>query len=223
MEEELKGWQRLAQEMVETQIAKRGIKDERVLAAMANLPRHLFVPPRLRDSAYDDTPLPIGMGQTISQPYMVALMTELLALKGDERVLEIGTGSGYQTAVLCKLCAQVYTVERIEELIPIAEENLITAGLRNFRIKHGDGSIGWEEEAPFDAIIVTAAAPEVPQSLVEQLGERGRMVVPIGERYVQDLMLLLKDEDGSVKKKVVSRCVFVPLIGKEGWKGDELE
>jgi len=222
LEEELKGWQELARNMVETQIARRGIKDKRVLQVMSALPRHLFVPSRLKDSAYDDTPLPIGMGQTISQPYMVALMTELLALGGGEKVLEVGTGSGYQAAVLCKLCREVCTIERVKELIPIAEENLRKVGLSNFKIKYGDGSLGWKEESPFDAIIVTAAAPKLPQSLVDQLADGGRLVIPVGDRYVQDLLLVSKDRGDELKKEVVSKCVFVPLIGKEGWKGDEL-
>jgi protein-L-isoaspartate(D-aspartate) O-methyltransferase len=203
--------------MVDEQIAGRGVRNERVLAAMRKVPRHEFMPGALRETAYNDNSMPIGEGQTISQPYMVALMTELLELKGTERVLEIGTGSGYQTAVLAELCEKVYTVERIKSLAERARATLDRLGYRTVAIKIFDGTYGWKEMAPFDAIIVTAGAPEVPQAVVDQLKAGGRMVIPVGERFSQVLYKILKTPEGVVTSKSIP-CVFVPLIGNHGWK-----
>ncbi|MCD6363066.1 MAG: protein-L-isoaspartate(D-aspartate) O-methyltransferase [Synergistetes bacterium] len=203
--------------MVESQIEIRGIKDERVLRAMMRVPRHLFVPEEYRERAYDDHPLPIGEGQTISQPYIVALMTSLLDLKGNEKVLEIGTGSGYQAAILAELAKEVYSVERIPALAVKAAETLEKLGYKNVRVKVGDGTLGWEENAPYDAIIVTAAAPKVPTPLIKQLKIGGRLVIPIGERFIQSLYKYVKREDGSLDGEDFGGCVFVPLKGKEGW------
>jgi len=194
-----------------------GIHDERVLAAMERVPRHLFVPPELLPYAYDDRPLPIGAGQTISQPYIVALSTQALELSPQDRVLEIGTGSGYQAAVLAELAGEVYTVERLPELSQTARERLERLGYRNLYFRVGDGTKGWPEEAPFDAILVTAAAPKVPQSLVEQLAEGGRLVIPIGGRESQDLWLMRR-RTRRLEKVYLCPCTFVPLIGEEGWR-----
>jgi protein-L-isoaspartate(D-aspartate) O-methyltransferase len=203
--------------MVDEQIAFRGVRDPRVLAVMGKVPRHEFMPEALRAQAYGDHAMPIGDGQTISQPYIVALMTELLALKGDERVLEIGTGSGYQAAVLAELCQKVFTIERVKTLADKARATLDRLGYRNVAMKVYDGTYGWKEMAPFDAIIVTAAAPDVPDSLVEQLRDGGRLVIPVGERYSQVLMKFIKSPSGMVTKTSIP-CVFVPLIGAKGWK-----
>ncbi len=203
--------------MVEEQIVGRGIRDERVLAAMRKVPRHEFMPEGMSVSAYSDNAMPIGEGQTISQPYMVALMTELLGLAGSERVLEIGTGSGYQAAVLAELCEKVYTVERIKTLAERARTTLDRLGCRNVAVKVYDGTYGWKEMSPFDAIIVTAAAPEVPAALVDQLREGGRMVIPVGERFSQTLYKVVKTREGIVTTRSIP-CVFVPLIGNFGWK-----
>jgi len=202
--------------MVDEQLAVRGIKDRRVLSAMGRVPRHLFVEEALRDSAYGDHALPIGEQQTISQPYMVALMSETLALKGSERVLEIGTGSGYQTAVLAELAAQVYSIERIDSLAAKARRLLASLGYRNITIKVFDGTYGWKEEAPFDAILVTAGSPEIPMPLTEQLKEGGRMVIPVGERTTQVLKKVTKTSAG-IEVTGLTGCVFVPLIGGHGW------
>ncbi|HEX9021555.1 MAG TPA: protein-L-isoaspartate(D-aspartate) O-methyltransferase [Nitrospirota bacterium] len=203
--------------MVEEQIIGRGVKDERVLAAIRKVPRHEFLPEAIRGMAYQDSALPLGEGQTISQPYMVAMMTELLELKGTERVLEIGTGSGYQAAVLAELCEKVYTVERIKTLADKARSNLDRLGYRSVAIKVYDGTYGWKEVAPFDAIMVTAAAPGVPAPLTEQLKEGGRMVIPVGERFGQVLLRVVKTPDGPVTERSIP-CMFVPLIGNHGWK-----
>ncbi len=207
----------LRNRMVKEQIEARGVSSERVLAAMRKVPRHEFIPEALRDSAYGDNALPIGEGQTISQPYMVAIMTELLELKGSERVLEIGTGSGYQAAVLAELCEKVYTVERIKILAEKARAALDRLGYSKIAIKVFDGTYGWKEMAPFDAIMVTAAAPDIPQALIEQLKDGGSMVIPVGERYSHMLIRLVKTPDGPVTEKSIP-CVFVPLIGAYGWK-----
>jgi protein-L-isoaspartate(D-aspartate) O-methyltransferase len=203
--------------MVDDQIVGRGVKDERVLDAMRRVPRHEFLPEAIRGMAYADNALPIGEGQTMSQPYMVAIMTELLGLTGTERVLEIGTGSGYQAAVLAELCSKVYTVERIKTIAEKARAALDRLGYRNVAIKIYDGTYGWKEMAPFDAIMVTAGAPEIPAPLVEQLKDGGRMVIPVGERFGQSLLKVVKTAEGTVTEKSIP-CVFVPLIGNHGWK-----
>jgi protein-L-isoaspartate(D-aspartate) O-methyltransferase len=207
-------------QMVNTQLIPRGISDPRVLAAMRRVPRHLFVPSHLWDQAYNDYPLPIGEDQTISQPYIVALMTEILEPREADRVLEIGVGSGYQAAVLAELVAQVFTIDRVESLAQRAQETLQSMGYRNIKIKAGDGTLGWPEEAPFDGIIVTAAAPQVPRPLTEQLAPGGRLVIPVGDRYSQTLTLVRKTKDG-LKYQYHGGCRFVPLIGKYGWDGEK--
>lgn len=203
--------------MVDEQIVSRGVKDERVLAVMRNIPRHEFLPEAIRGMAYTDNALPLGEGQTMSQPYMVALMTELLGLKGPERVLEIGTGSGYQAAVLAELCEKVYTVERVKSLADKARATLDRLGYKSVAIKVYDGTYGWKEMAPFDAIVVTAGSPDVPAPLVEQLKEGGRMVIPVGDRYGQELITVVKTAEGMTTRRSIP-CVFVPLIGNHGWK-----
>ncbi|MFA5073802.1 MAG: protein-L-isoaspartate(D-aspartate) O-methyltransferase [Nitrospirota bacterium] len=203
--------------MLDEQIIARGVRDERVLNAMRTVPRHEFLPEAIRGMAYEDNALPLGEGQTISQPYMVARMTELLELTGCERVLEIGTGSGYQAAVLAKLCEKVYTVERIKLLAERARATLDRLGYRTVAIKVYDGTYGWKEMAPFDAIMVTAGAPDIPVSLVDQLKDGGRMVIPVGERYGQNLVTVLKKGDSFTTEKHIP-CMFVPLIGNHGWK-----
>ena len=202
--------------MVEMQLLPRGITDESVLKAMGKVPRHRFVPADLTESAYEDRPLPIGEGQTISQPYMVALMTQCLELKGDESVLEIGSGSGYQAAILAELARQVYTIERIEELCNRSSEILNTLGYVNVNLKVGDGSEGWPKFAPYDGIMVTAGSPEIPEVLAEQVNEGGRFVIPVGGYYSQELAVVHKIH-GNLERKDVCGCVFVPLIGKYGW------
>lgn len=205
--------------MVETQIRRRGITDPRVLTAMAKVPRHLFVPRHLWDQAYGDYPLPIGEDQTISQPYIVALMTEALELKGPEKVLELGTGSGYQAAVLAELAAQVYTIERIPSLARTAEQVLASLEYANVQVRVADGTLGWPGEAPFDAILVTAGAPQVPPPLVEQLDLGGRLVIPVGDRYSQTLTRVRRTPDG-LKQEYLGGCRFVKLIGKHGWEAE---
>ncbi len=203
--------------MVEEQIAWRGVKDERVLAAMRKVERHEFLPEAIRAMSYQDSALPLGEGQTMSQPYMVALMTELLELKGPERVLEIGTGSGYQAAVLAELCEKVYTVERIKLLADRARTNLDRLGYRSVAIKVYDGTYGWKEMGPFDAILVTAGSPDIPVPLIDQLKDGGRIVIPVGDRFGQTLLKVVKTSQGLVKDRSIP-CVFVPLIGNHGWK-----
>ena len=204
--------------MVESQIRVRGVGDERVLAALHKVPRHLFVPPELQRFAYGDEPLPIGEGQTISQPYIVAYMTAALDLKGSEKVLEVGTGSGYQLAILLEIAKEAYSIERIGSLAAKAEDTLRRLGYGNFKIKVGDGTLGWEEHSPYDAIIVTAGAPAVPTSLLRQLKDGGRLIVPVGGAFGQTLMVLEK-KGQRVEAQSVCGCVFVPLVGKEGWEG----
>lgn len=206
--------------MVETQIKSRGISDSRVLMAMETVPRHLFIDEGLIDQAYNDSPLPIGEKQTISQPYIVALMTQALELNGKERVLEIGTGSGYQTAILASLAERVFSIERIAPLAVKARKILDRLNYYNVALRVGDGSYGWKEEAPFDAIITTAAAPEIPQYLVEQLAVGGRLVVPIGGRDVQTLYKLTRliENPQEIRKEDLGGCRFVSLIGESGWK-----
>lgn len=198
--------------MIEEQIKARGVKDERVLEAMLKVERHKFVQPALESRAYDDSPLPIGRGQTISQPYIVALMTEILRLKGDEKVLEIGTGSGYQAAVLAEIADMVYSVEIIPELAQSAEKLLAELGYKNIEVKTGDGWLGWEEHAPYDAIIVTCAPEEIPPLLLEQLAEGGRMVLPVGEHY-QQLKMATK-RGGNIKVEYIAPVRFVPMVRK---------
>ncbi|MCJ7693789.1 MAG: protein-L-isoaspartate(D-aspartate) O-methyltransferase [Anaerolineaceae bacterium] len=203
-------------EMVSLQIQHRGVKDPRVLDAMGKVPRHEFVPDNAASWAYADSPLSIGNGQTISQPYIVALMSELLRLEGDEKVLEIGTGSGYQTAILCELAGFVYSLERIPRLVDLASKQLGSLGYENYMVQSGDGTLGWQEEAPFDAILVTAAAPQVPQNLLDQLALHGSLVIPVGDRFSQVLQVWLRHAHGlDVQENI--RVVFVPLIGKQGW------
>jgi protein-L-isoaspartate(D-aspartate) O-methyltransferase len=202
--------------MVDGQLRGRDVVDERVLAAMERVPRELFVPQELRDRAYDDAALPIGGGQTISQPYMVARICEALALKGAEHVLDVGTGSGYQAAVLAELAAEVDTIERIPELAESARVNLAAAGYEHVRVHLGDGTRGLPEHAPFDAIAVAAAAPELPQSLYEQLEPRGRLVVPVGKHGIQRLEVVIRSPEGPAVIRSVP-CRFVPLVGEEGF------
>ncbi len=210
-------YEELRRLMVETQLVPRGIRDARVLEAMLKVPRHLFVGESLQHKAYDDMALPIGNGQTISQPYMVAVMTELLELKGDERVLEVGTGSGYQAAILAELAAEVYSVERVEPLAVKARERLEGLGYDNVHIMIGDGTEGLPDKAPFDRIIVTAGTPEVPVPLKEQLADNGILVAPVGARFSQQLIRLRKRE-GGITEEHHTPCVFVPLVGRYGWK-----
>lgn len=209
-------FERERQRMVDEQIISRGVKDERVLAAMLRVPRHEFLPEAIRSNAYVDQALPIGEGQTMSQPYMVALMTELLNPLATERILEIGTGSGYQAAVLAELAGKVFTVERHKPLAERARSVLDRLGYKSVALKVYDGTYGWKEMAPFDAIMVTAGAPHVPESLVEQLKVGGRMVIPTGDRYGQRLMKIVKSELGTLAEESIP-CVFVPLIGANGW------
>ncbi|RNC67608.1 MAG: protein-L-isoaspartate(D-aspartate) O-methyltransferase [Desulfuromonadales bacterium] len=207
--------------MVESQIISRGVKDRRLIEAMLKVPRHVFVEEAMAAQAYSDTPLPIGEKQTISQPFMVALMTELLELAGKEKVLEIGTGSGYQAAILATLADRVYTVERIRPLALRARKALDSLGLLNVNIKIADGTLGWEEEAPFDAIIVTAGAPEIPDKLLDQLGPGGRLVIPVGTQFEQVLVRIVKRDDGSLVKEQVTGCRFVKLVGRFGWSAED--
>jgi protein-L-isoaspartate(D-aspartate) O-methyltransferase len=202
--------------MVERQLRRRGVEDERVLAAMARVPRQLFLPPGQRERAYDDAALPIGGGQTMSQPYMVAKMCELLSLDGDERVLDVGTGSGYHAAVLAELAAEVITIERVPELAQAARESLVAAGYADVEVLVGDGTLGVPGRAPFDAIAVAAAAPVLPESLYEQLKIGGRIVVPVGARANQRLELIVRSPEGPAVVRSVP-CRFVPLVGEEGF------
>lgn len=202
--------------MVKTQLASRGIKDSRVLNAMRNVPRHLFVDAQTEHRAYDDMALPIGEGQTISQPYMVGVMTELLEMKGDEKVLEIGTGSGYQTAVLAELSKEVYTIERVESLSAQAKETLSALGYSSIHFKVGDGTLGWPEEAPFQRIIITAGAPKIPPPLIEQLDRNGIIIIPVGDPLSQRLLKVQKHHD-MLSEEYHTYCVFVPLLGRYGW------
>jgi protein-L-isoaspartate(D-aspartate) O-methyltransferase len=205
--------------MVEEQIILRGIKDPRLIAAIKKVPRHLFVEEALQNQAYNDHPLPIGEKQTISQPYMVALMTEAMQLAGKERVLEIGAGSGYQTAILAEMAAEVFSIERIRSLAIKARKLLYELGYFNVDIKIFDGTYGWVEKGPFDAIIVTAGAPDIPQPLFDQLSMGGRLVIPIGDAFVQDLFRITKTEEG-MKKEDLGGCRFVKLIGRYGWEDE---
>ena len=209
-------FENLRKQMVEIQIAGRGIKDNRVLSVFLDIPRHKFVAPELRRSSYEDRPLPIGSGQTISQPYMVALMTELLEVSDKMKVLELGTGSGYQSAILGALAGEVYSVERIPVLAKTAAGTLDSLGIKNVHIEIADGSLGLKGFQPYDAIIVTAAAPRVPQALLDQLREGGRLVIPVGGRFSQVLQCLQK-KNGKIIETKCCDCVFVPLVGEQGW------
>jgi protein-L-isoaspartate(D-aspartate) O-methyltransferase len=209
-------FQGVREEMVRAQLAERGIRDARVLDALASVPRHRFVDAALRTRAYGDHALPIGGGQTISQPYMVALMTEALRLSGGEKILEIGTGSGYQTAVLAEFTPRLFSIERNAELARAAGARLLALGYSNVILKTGDGSLGWPEHAPFDRILVTAGAPDLPPSLFDQLSEGGLLVIPIGDRESQVLEVVTKSRGQALARRIVD-CAFVPLLGKEGW------
>jgi len=206
-----------AQRMVEEQLRARGLDDERVLQAMASLPRHMFVPVPLREQAYEDHAVPIGFNVTISQPFVVGWMTDALDLGGDERVLEVGTGSGYQAAVLGRLAREVYTIERVPVLARRARWVLRALGLDNVHVFIGDGSLGLPQHAPYDAILVTAAAPSVPDELLDQLAPGGRMVLPVGGATLQSLRLIRRDEDGALSVTDRGGVVFVPLVGARGY------
>ena len=217
MKKEAIKYERQREEMVRHQIEARRIKDPVVLSAFRSVPRHLFVSEALRDQAYGDYPLPIGEQQTISQPYIVAEMTQALELRKDDRVLEIGTGSGYQAAILAEIVYRVYTIERIRSLYIQARKLLDKLHYHNIVMRCSDGTAGWKDESPFDAIIVTAGAPHVPEKLLDQLAEGGRMVVPVGNQHSQDLIKVVKDKKG-IHQSNLGGCRFVKLIGEQGWK-----
>lgn len=213
---------KLRSDMVEHHIASRGVRAEEVLDAMRKVPREAFLPDRMREFAYDDEPLAIAADQTISQPYIVALMTEALALKGGERVLEIGTGSGYAAAVLAEIAGQVYTVERIEQLAEEAALKLTELGYKNVHVRHADGTLGWPEHAPYDAIIVAAGGPEIPGTLKRQLKVGGRLVIPVGANpRAQELVRVTRSAEDKFTTEDIADVRFVPLVGKEGWSPDE--
>lgn len=205
------------QKMVSEQLVARGIEYPPVIAAMRKVPRHWFVAEDLRDRAYDDEPLPIGNNQTVSQPYMVALMAEALQLKGDEKVLEIGTGCGYAAAILAELCHKVFSIERIDELAIKARLTLTTLGYQNVSIQVGDGTLGWPEYAPYDAVVISAAAPQIPRPLLEQLKPDGVLLLPMGEEELQTLVSIRKGQ-GGIKEEYLGECRFVKLRGAYGWK-----
>lgn len=204
--------------MVDRQIEARGVQNSRVLAAMREIPRHIFIPPPYDRSAYEDSPLPIGNGQTISQPYIVALMTELLKPEPEDNVLEIGTGCGYQAAILAKLVRKVTSVERIPAIADLARSNLAALGISNVEIQTADGTLGYPENAPYNGIIITAATPSVPKPLIEQLAENGRLVAPVGGREIQELVVLSRRK-GIISQELHGGVRFVPLIGEHGWEG----
>ncbi len=206
--------------MVEDQLAARGIEDRRVLAAMAAVPRHVFVDPGLQHRAYGDHALPTASGQTISQPYIVARMLELAGLEAHHRVLEIGTGSGYQTLLLSSLVERVFSVERVAELLRHAQRRLDAAAARNVALRHGDGSLGWQDFAPYDRVLVAAAAPRVPDALRAQLGERGVLVLPVGGAQSQHLEVWTRGRDGSWQSRIHDECRFVPLLGHDAWRSE---
>lgn len=210
-------YERQRDDMVNHQLKPRGINDPNVLEALRTVPRHLFVSEALRDQAYGDYPLPIGEQQTISQPYIVAEMTQALELNKDDRVLEIGTGSGYQAAVLAEIVFRVYTMERIRALYIQARKLLDRLNYHNIIMRCSDGTTGWQDESPFNAIMVTAGAPEVPEKLLDQLATGGRMIVPVGNQHSQDLIKITKDKDG-IHRSNLGGCRFVKLIGAQGWK-----
>ncbi len=212
-------YDRLRHKMVEEQIEARGISDTRVLAAMRQVHRHLFVSEALMDQAYSDYPLPIGEQQTISQPYIVAEMTQALQLNSADRVLEIGTGSGYQAAILARIVYRVYTIERIHPLYVKTRKLFDQLGCHNIVTRYSDGTAGWKEESPFDGIIVTAGAPEIPAHLVDQLAPGGRMVIPVGDQNSQELIKLVRDAKG-IQETRLGGCRFVKLVGEHGWRPD---
>ena len=207
----------LRERMVDRQIRHRGVRDDAVLSAMLEVPRERFVPESLVSLAYDDRPLPIGEGQTISQPYIVAMMTEALRLRRRDRVLEIGTGSGYAAAVLATIAAEIYTIERIQNLAESARKRLAALGYSNVHVRYGDGSLGWPAHAPYDAIIVTASGPDVPTALLEQLAVGGRLVMPIGKLEHQRLVRVERTGPECYPREILEPVVFVPLIGAQGW------
>ncbi len=211
-------YQSKRQFMVETQIVARGVTDRRVINAMLKVPRHLFVDEALWPEAYEDHPLPIGEKQTISQPYIVALMTELLRLTGKEKVLEVGTGSGYQCAVLAEVADMVYTIERIPAIAKRARKIFDQLRYSNVIIHIGDGTLGWKEHSPYDGIIVTAAAPQAPVALLEQLAMGGRLVIPIGNEFSQDLIIFTREAENNYTEENYGGCRFVKLIGEQGWR-----
>ncbi|MBF0294890.1 MAG: protein-L-isoaspartate(D-aspartate) O-methyltransferase [Magnetococcales bacterium] len=206
--------------MVQEQLESQGIHDPRVLAAMREIHRHLFVEEALASRAYSDENLPIGAGQTLSQPLTVARMTQALRLTGSEEILEIGTGSGYQTAILARLCRKVYTIERLPGLADQARKRLRLLGLHNIVCRQGDGSLGWPEERTFDRILVTAGTPVTPENLIRQLGPNGILVAPEGSKNAQNLTRVSRQEDGSIRKETLDPCCFVPLIGAQGWQNE---
>jgi len=208
---------RLRERMVREQIVARGVTDERVLKAMSTLPRHLFVEEALAFKAYNDSPLPIGEGQTISQPYIVALMSDLLRVEPDMKVLEIGTGSGYQAAVLAQMGAEVYTVERIRKLFYTARKRFMDMRMFSVKLKLDDGTMGWPDEMPYDRIIVTAGGPEVPEPLVDQLADPGRMLIPVGDSKRNQTLVLIEKRDGTVTRTDKEAVAFVDLVGSHGW------
>ena len=212
-------FERIREQMVEEQLVSRGVRDQRVTEAMKKVPRHLFVEKALWERAYEDHPLPIGDGQTISQPFMVGTMTQALGLQGKEKVLEIGTGSGYQSAVLAELADQVFTIERVESLSKKAQDIIGQLNYQNVVLRMGDGCLGWREFSPFDGILVTAGAPEVPKVLFEQIKDGGRMIIPIGGSKSQELILVRKKGE-KMKKETLCSCVFVPLIGRGAWTAE---
>jgi protein-L-isoaspartate(D-aspartate) O-methyltransferase len=208
--------------MIEEQLERRGIRDPRVLEAMASVPRHVFVDPALEAKAYGDHALPTAEGQTISQPYIVARMLELLAPEPRDRVLEVGTGSGYQTALLARLADRVYSVERVASLLRAAQRRLESLGIHNVALRHGDGSLGWQEFAPYDRVLVAAAAPRVPDALRSQLGERGVLVIPVGGATSQQLETWTLEPGGSWTRRRHGECRFVPLLGRDAWRDDDV-
>jgi protein-L-isoaspartate(D-aspartate) O-methyltransferase len=215
---DMQDWEREIDDLIEFELKPSGITDDAVLAAMRKVKRHKFIPETLRDRAYGNYPLPIGENQTISQPYIVGLMTQALEIRKTDQVLEIGTGSGYQAAILAELSEIVYSIERVDTLSSRARTNLYSQGYDNIYLIVGDGTLGLPEYAPFDRIIVTAAAPKATETLLSQLKKGGKMVVPVGNRSIQDLKLIEKALNGRIYRKSLGGCRFVPLIGKEGWR-----
>jgi protein-L-isoaspartate(D-aspartate) O-methyltransferase len=214
------GMEKLRWHQVSKHVHARGVHDPLVLAAMRAVPRELFVPKPLKKKAYSDHPLPIGAGQTISQPYIVAFMIEALALRHGDKVLEVGAGSGYAAAVLSKIAREVFTIERIGKLAEMAAANLVAAGCGNVHVRHADGTQGWADEAPFDAILVSAGAPDIPNTLQQQLAVGGRMVVPVGnDRRTQQLIRVTRIDEHKFEEEDIADVSFVPLMGKEGWDG----